>query len=96
MPKTINRIEIKADCNCSKQQLIFELSFPLEMIHFDHISNSGYPYQKSHANSGILHAENADVIAMSAIGSNRITIKCKIANCFDSLDAFEKILISAP
>ena len=94
--KEIKKILIPSNCNCTKQQIILELSFPLEKKYLPYFNNNNLTEVKSYINSGILYIENANLIAIGPFGSNRLQIKCKNSSCDASLADFENVLKNIP
>ena len=88
----IKKNYIKSDCKCTKLQIIFELSCPIEKSFLDVFLKNNYTNLKSYTNVGIFYVEDANLIAMGPIGSNRLQIKCKTNNCEQSIGVFEEII----
>lgn len=88
----IKRIQLKSSCNCGKSQLILEFNFPLEKEYLQKFVDNNFIESKSYTNLGILYLEDTNLVAIGPFGSNRLQIRCKNANCDNSLVILENIL----
>lgn len=88
----VKRTLIKSSCNCTKPQVLFETSIPIEKKHLDYFINNNYIEGKSYTGIGILYIEDSNLVAIGPFGSNRLQIKCKNDNCDLSLSILENVL----
>lgn len=94
--KEVKRISLKSSCNCTKPQIIFEVSFPFEKKHLEFLINNNYIEGKSYTSMGILYIEDDNLVAIGPFGSNRLQIKCKNDNCDAGLSILENVLKNIP
>lgn len=93
MAREIKRVAPKAGCSkCYKQQIFLELNFSLDFADLPHFISLGYREKKSYTNSGLFYIEGQDLIAVGAVGNNRLQIKCKNSKCWEELSKLEAII----
>jgi len=64
----------------------------MENEYLDYFVKNHYTMVKSYINIGIFYVEDANLIALGPFGGNKLQIKCKNANCDESLIKFEELL----
>jgi hypothetical protein len=77
---------------CNKGQLLLELNVPLNKSYLQLFIDSGFTENKSYTNLGLFYVESINFTAIAPFGSNRINIKCKVANCNNNITELEEIL----
>ena len=86
---TIKRHEIPA-C-CGKKQTILELPFALMREHIEAFS-AVFRVSERHSKFGILSMQDRNLLATAPFGTNRLNLKCKNADCKDSIESLERII----
>lgn len=64
--------------------------------HVSYFIKNNYSENKSYTNVGILYIEDANIVALGPIGSNRLQIKCKNSNCDAGLANLENVIKNIP
>lgn len=77
---------------CGKDAVIYKTDRPLTQIHLATLVKSGFLESTHFTKAGILYVDNADFIVTGPLGSNRLTIKCKHADCTQKLNDLEVLL----
>lgn len=88
----IERYTIQA-C-CGKKSIIFKTDQPLTKIVLDKLVTLGFTEATHFTKAGILYADNLDFIVTGPLGSDRLQVKCKKADCDQKLNDFEVLLQS--
>lgn len=84
------RFTIKA-C-CGRTSLILKTDQPLTKEHLSSLVKLGFVAAEHFVAAGILYATNSDLIVTGPFGSDRLQIKCKIADCSQKINDFEVLL----
>lgn len=92
MKKEAKRILTKPNCKCFSQDIFLNLNFPLNIKDLQYFLKLEYKSKASYTNRGIFYIEGQSIIAIGAIGSNKLKIKCKNTNCFNELDSLEALI----
>lgn len=87
----IERFSIQA-C-CGRTSIIFKTDRPLNTLHISEFCKLGYTEHKHFTQAGILYVDNLDFILTGPLGSDRLQVKCKTANCEPKVNDLEKILL---
>lgn len=74
---------------CGKTSIILKLDVPLSIEHLKAFVKLGFNEAKHFTDAGILYADNLDLIITGPLGSNRLQVKCKNANCEQKVANFE-------
>lgn len=91
--REVKRMDSGSGCDkCYKREIFLQLNFPLSFDDLPYFISIGYKEKKSYTNSGIFFLEGKNLIALGAVGSNRLKIKCKNSNCFEELSKLEVII----
>jgi hypothetical protein len=90
--REVKRIVSEAACKCYKKEIFLELNFSLSFADLPHFISLGYREKKSYTNSGLFYLEGTSLVAIGAIGNNRLQIKCKNPNCLEELGKLEAII----
>lgn len=77
---------------CGKTSLIFKTNRPIFASDIQALVNLGFTEAKQLTKAGILYVDNPDLIVTGPIGSDRLQVKCKIADCEQKLNDFEVLL----
>lgn len=78
---------------CGRTAMIFKTDQPLTKELLESLVSFGFKEAEHLTKAGILYADNSDFIVSGPIGSNRLQVKCKIANCEQKLNDFEALLL---
>jgi hypothetical protein len=87
----VERFTIQA-C-CGKKQIIFKLGKPVAVTLLEGLKSNGFTEVAHFTKAGILYADNLDLIVTGPIGSDRLRVKCKKADCDQILNDFEALLL---
>lgn len=90
--REVKRIMPKTGCKCFKQEIFLELNFSLSFADLPHFISLGYSEKKSYTNSGLFYIGARDLIAIGAVGNNRLQIKCRTPKCWEELSKLEAII----
>lgn len=92
----VQKIISNSNCNsCSKGTLIYKLDRPIDLVFMGLlISEFNMIEEKQFTKAGILYLHNMTFICHAPIGSDRITIKCKIADCSEKEQKLQNFLES--
>lgn len=77
---------------CGKTSLIFKLDQPLTKEHLSSLTKLGFNEAEHFTKAGIMYVDNSDLIVTGPFGSDRLTVKCKIADCTQKINDFEVLL----
>lgn len=77
---------------CGNTSIIFKTDQPILKSHLDGLVRLGFSEHAHFTKAGILYVDNADFIVTGPIGSDRLQVKCKIADCAQKLNDFEVLL----
>lgn len=86
----IERFTVQA-C-CGKTSLIFKTDRPIFASDIQALVKLGFTEAINFTKAGILYVDNSDLIITGPIGSDRLQVKCKIADCDQKLNDFEVLL----
>lgn len=88
----VNRLTLPA-C-CGKEQIIFKTDQPISESLLKKLESNGFTAAAHFTAAGVLYADNVDLIVTGPFGSDRIQAKCKKADCTQSLNDFEELLLN--
>ena len=77
---------------CGKVSTIYKIDRPIDSNLLAALVALGFAELAHFTVAGILYADNKDFIVTGPIGSNRLQIKCKRANCEQKLNNLEMLL----
>jgi len=77
---------------CGKTAVILKTDQPLTKDHIVKLVALGWREQEHFTKAGILYVDNPDFILTGPIGSDRLTVKCKHAECTQKLNDLEVLL----
>jgi hypothetical protein len=77
---------------CGKTSVIFKVGEPLTVEHLKAFVDLGFNEAKHFTQAGILYADNLDLIVTGPLGSDRLQVKCKNANCEQKITDFEVLM----
>jgi hypothetical protein len=77
---------------CGKTSLIFKIDQPLTKVHLAALVNLGFREAAHFTKAGVLYVDNLDLIVTGPFGSDRLQVKCKVADCHQKLNDFEVLL----
>lgn len=60
--------------------------------HLDQLMKLGFTSAPHFLQAGILYADNPELILTGPFGSDRLHVKCKVANCDQKLNDLEALL----
>jgi len=83
----VERIIVRA-C-CGKTALIFKTDQPVTKVHIESLKKMGFNESTHFTTAGILYVDNSDFIITGPLGSDRLTVKCKHAECTEKLNNLE-------
>lgn len=83
----IERITVRA-C-CGKTALIFKTDQPVTKNHIESLKKMGFNESAHFTTAGLLYVDNSDFIITGPLGSDRLTVKCKHAECTEKLNNLE-------
>lgn len=86
----VERFQIQA-C-CGRTAIIFKTDRPLTKEDLAKFIALGFREQEHFTKAGILYADNPDLILTGPLGSDRLTVKCKKADCNQKLNDLEELL----
>ena len=66
---------------CGKTSVILKTDTPLTIEHLRELVDLGFTESKHFTQAGLLYADNLDLIVSGPLGSDRLQIKCKKADC---------------
>lgn len=77
---------------CGKMSIIFKTDQSLTKAHLAGLVSLGFHEHQHFTQAGILYADNSDFIVTGPIGSDRLQVKCKVADCAQKLNDLEALL----
>jgi hypothetical protein len=77
---------------CGRMSIIFKTDQPLTKVHLAGLVKVGFNEHQHFTKAGILYADNSDFIVTGPIGSDRLQVKCKAAECDQKLNDLEALL----
>lgn len=86
----VTRISIQA-C-CGKKALIFKTDQPVTKSHLNSLKNIGFIEAEHFTAAGLLYVDNSDFTITGPFGSDKLTVKCKHAECTEKLNNLEVLL----
>lgn len=86
----VERFSVQA-C-CGKTAIIFKTDQPITQEVINKLIQLGFKEQPHFTKAGILYADNPDFILTGPIGQDRLTVKCKHAECTEKLNNLEVLL----
>jgi hypothetical protein len=86
----VERFSIKA-C-CGRMATVFKTSRPLSINDVTTLVKLGFVEHTHFTKAGILYADNSDFILTGPIGSDRLQVKCRFAECSQKLNDLEVLL----
>jgi hypothetical protein len=86
----VERLTIQA-C-CGRMGLIFKTDQMLTAEFIPKLVENGFKESEHFTKAGILYVDNMDLIVTGPLGSDRLQIKCKRADCAEKLNEFEALL----
>jgi hypothetical protein len=78
---------------CGKTSIMFKTDQPLTKTILEGLVSRGFNEHPHFTQAGILYADNLDFIVTGPIGSDRLQVKCKTANCEKNLNDLEALLL---
>jgi hypothetical protein len=78
---------------CGRTSIIFKTDQPISKIHLEGLVSRGFNEHGHFTQAGILYADNSDFIVTGPIGSDRLQVKCKTADCEKRLNDLEALLL---
>jgi len=78
---------------CGRTSLIFKTDQPLTKTILDQLVSMGFKEAVHFTKAGILWVDNMDLIVTGPLGSNKLQVKCKKADCSQNLNEFEDLLL---
>jgi hypothetical protein len=87
----VERFLIQACCN--KQQTVLKLDRSLDQSLLEFLKSNGFTEAAHFTKAGMLYADNMDLIVTGPFGADKINVKCKKADCSQSLNDFEALLV---
>ena len=86
----VQRFSIRA-C-CGRMSMIFKTDQSLTKEHLVALVDLGFTETEQFTKAGILYVDNSDFIITGPFGSNKLTVKCKHAECTEKLNNLEVLL----
>ena len=83
----ITRLTVQACCGGTA--IIFKTDFPLTKSFIEQFVAIGYKELAQFTKSGILYVENSDFVLNGPLGSDKLTVRCKVKNCSQLLNELE-------
>jgi hypothetical protein len=77
---------------CGTTTIIFKTSQPLNKSHIVALQKLGFVESAQFTASGLLHVNNPDFIITGPLGQDRLTVKCRNADCDQKLKELEVLL----
>ena len=77
---------------CGKKSTIYKIDRPIDTNLLAALVALGFTELSHFTAAGILYADNMDFIVTGPIGSNRLQVKCKKADCDQKLNDIEVLL----
>jgi hypothetical protein len=86
----VQRIHIQA-C-CGRTATIFKTDEPLSKEHMAALTKKGFVEQPHFTAAGILYMDNSDFNLTGPIGSDRLSVNCRHADCTQKMNDLEELL----
>lgn len=86
----VERFTIQACCGRTSQ--VFKTNRPVLGADIEQFKRLGFKEAINFTKAGILYVDNSDLIVTGPIGSDRLTVKCKIKDCTKIVNDFEVLL----
>ena len=86
----ITRYSVNACCGTTTH--IWKLSNPINLNLLKSLTNLGFKEHSNFTSAGIMFMDNSVLTVNGAIGSDKLTVKCKKADCAQILNDFEDLL----
>lgn len=86
----VKRISIQA-C-CGRTAIIFKTDRPLMKTHITSLIKLGFVEMPDMTRAGILYVDNPDFNLTGPIGSDRLSVNCRHADCAQKLNDLEVLL----
>jgi hypothetical protein len=86
----IQRIHIQA-C-CGRTATIFKVDEPLSAKHIQGLTKHGFVEAPHFTKAGILYMDNPDFNLTGPIGSDRLSVNCRHADCAQKMNDLEALL----
>ena len=77
---------------CGRTSLILKTSRPIAASDITKLVSLGFTEAQHFTKAGILYVDNSDLIVTGPIGSDRLQVKCKVADCDKKVNDFEVLL----
>jgi len=77
---------------CGRISIIFKTDQPISKHHLVKLVSFGFKEHSHFTQAGILYVDNSDFIITGPIGSDRLQVKCKIADCNQKTNDLEILL----
>ena len=77
---------------CGKDAVIYKTDRSLTKDHLAKLVGLGFVESAHFTKAGILYVDNADFIMTGPLGSDRLTVKCKQADCTEKFNNLEVLL----
>jgi hypothetical protein len=87
----IERFTIQA-C-CGGKSIIFKTGEPVTAKLLNLLVANGFHEATHFTKAGMLYVDNLDLIVTAPLGSDRLQVKCKKADCDQKLNDFEEFLL---
>ncbi len=86
----VERFTVQACCGSTA--LILKIDQPLDKSHLAYLINQGFVEAEHFTKAGILYVDNSALTVTGPFGSDRLTVKCKVADCSQKINDFEVLL----
>ncbi len=77
---------------CGKTSLILKIDRPIDNPLISFLTSKGFVAQDHFTKAGILYADSSELIVTGPLGSDRLHVRCKKADCAIILNDFEGLL----
>lgn len=88
----VERISVQT-C-CGKMGMFFKTDQGLTTDFIAKLVELGFKESTHFTKAGIIYVDNVDLIVTGPIGSDRLQVKCKKADCAEKLNDFETLLLN--
>lgn len=79
---------------CGKTSIIFKTDQPLTIEILNSLVKLGFRESPHFTTAGILYVDNLDFIVTGPLGSDRLQVKCRKADCDQKLNDLEALLLT--
>lgn len=86
----VERFTIQA-C-CGRKALVFKTDQPITKEHLAALVKLGFIEAEHFTKAGLLYVDNPDFTITGPLGADRLTVKCKQAECTQKLNDLEGLL----